>query len=530
MLSMLSATLCTADGAPPTPNSRDALYQYARSRSGPLNKESFCRQGQQTIEVILDVIQPRAALCPGLPTDTDTAHRIAANGNTESLLRLLMDVNAPLPVDDLCEMVESGAGRQWIYTVLLVLAQSGQSKALAYLEYVRDQTARSPSGEDKHLLAFMDNLTNRWACARYYLEKGTVPTPVPAFYESRYDRRPEPFKPGLALETAHASWQASRKGTNDNFTMDDAYLEARLRVLLPRLNYSGACLLMDYSSFGRFHEKALAPLLMAWLSGDRTPLESVWGGRPVCFNIAPQSENTARSVVSQLTAKMTGDLAFAIKCKLALSNSLVLYAFDFSAPEKALAFIVAMKPTEDRQSTWAECLLWLLAKVNRPLSVDERKAMTIAVSIPKQQMLLYSNSTVTNEVDWIAPLARREAGVFAKAMDTPHLSMNVIRGIACNKLSADTNSLLTHIQYAMLHDNDKNIEKLTPEQLAKVSPFIKAMYESSKMQPRRVNVGWLPIIKLVLPDDAQYKAFLKGLAADPEFDSAKSEIEHILKK
>lgn len=505
-----------------------ALLAYTRDYGSKSTgaKLDVCRYGQQTVDMILDFVEHR------YETRGDSRVPLAdikPMGRIDSLLASLNNVNAPLPVDRLGEIVESGVGMTdnrgcKLETTLVLLAQSGHPKGLTYIRYVIDQAARSHADVDKKALPFLRDLTNRWMHANAYLERGVMPPENVRVLRNVYDRRPVPFEVGMALQTMRSCWKPDDAWEQGKlFALTDKHLEAKLRVLLPRLLKPAECLTCEPRYFGRFHEKALAPLLLSWLSGDRQPLETLMGGRPVYFNIGRQDDQSARMAITELLMLMTGDVAFAAKKKMVQDGGTSFVMFDCDDPEKVLPVLSAIEPTRDQRYPWAASVIWTMAKRDRPSSDGERKALARALRVPRMHFGMY-HWTDTNIVGQLAPLARRERDIFVQALEQPHVNRQVMALILSEKLSSDTNSLLAHIKYGMLHYHDNSIDELTPEQFAKLPPFVRAMQETDRVGGRRINMEWLDLLPLVLPEKAAQQKFAEDLAADPEFISASDAI------
>jgi len=437
---------------------------------------------------------------------------------------LLDRIDAPLPVDRLCELVEMGIGapHDWhndpFLAVLSLLASSGHSKGQACIEYCRQISSKPYHLWDRRRLRAIEMHAAKWQAARTFIVEGKVPTGLEIVVEyAKEEPVKRKYQPSPATLAMRRLYVGNPRALEWDGKYDDAYLAERCKATLPLLRDREKCILSTNSGYGRFYEANLAPLIMDWMEGRKEGLEAAWGGPLPDATARTGGDYTQAAMVTSLLDSMTGDSALKAKMLLVRTDRLRdhSHSLRYHDPELWLKELMGL----DANPRIAAALLRGLSEAKRPATPEERKALPGLLSQPR--MVMPAGQAFEEGEDFYIQLAKEEPDAFREALKAEHLSMPVVNAILVEKLYDDKALVLARIEYAMLNDYASSTgSQLTPERLAKMPPDVRARAEERMKQrggapSRRLNSTWLDILKHHFSDTPDELRLLEKLAADP---------------
>lgn len=471
--------------------------------------------------------------------------------NPEYILRLIAKIEAPTPVDRLCEFIEHGLqnnpgrGDTCLDAALWLLAASGHPKGLAYLQYVRDCDAKSFDPDDRFRVARLDDCIQAWETNNRFVRTGQFPKgqTVPEPFVMYRPGRQIAYKPSATTQAMRRAYEEDPQVLAWDGRLDETYLAERLPAVLPAMGDRTRFILGDPNVFGRFYEPVLVPLLLDWHEGRKQPLESLLG-RPL-IEAERVTARMKQEALIPFVRMMTGDIALRIKKDLALNTksltndySVMLACHD---PDKWIGYLLE-RGLEGSAAPRVRAGVALrgLGGLERPFTNEERAHLSKLLTEPRLHLFQWGDWIRGEKDAALRPLAQREPQAFREALKAQHLGSAVMDAILVEKLYDNKQVVFDRIEYAMLHDRDRQIDTMTPEQLkerlAKLPPAARARVEArlknrpSPPKRRNINTNWLDLVVKDLRDDPDGLAFLRRLAGKEEFASQKPMIEQNINK
>ena len=518
---------------------RDEVLKFSREGGSlPQDKrEALLACGERATKAILEVLKTPQVRGGRRAAGTPPSSYTSAVYYRGDLFRLIREIEAPIPVDELCDLIELGM-KDFYGTrsqgVVSLLAQSGTAKARVYIERFRQLAAASASEDDARREKAMEGALATWELCRDYIRTGTVPEAEVSVFSSdgrEFKRHVETTPAMIGMRRAYQEDPGVLKAT---VQMDTPYLERRFRETFPLLRDASRSILSGYPEYGRFYESQLTPLITRWLKGERGDIEKAFGGE-LCHRRQRGGRGAAMRLVRDLVSRMTGDEALAIKLELLSRGSEpdIAYCLGHHDTARWLPQLIAAPTNSSNRRNRAEVVIRTLAALDRPLSQDERTALRERLTVP---LLRFGGLDPPRDGDdgWrVVDLARKEPDLFREALRAEHLSAPVVHAAIETELFDEPAEALPKIRYAMLNDYG-NLQRrpVSPEELAKklarLPAHVRARMKAAQARGvrRRINTGpWCKLLRRHFIDSDAGEKFLAGLLADPEFADGKREFE-----
>ena len=406
---------------------------------------------------------------------------------------------------------------------LRCLAASGHTRGRDLIRYHLSLAKKSHSDADRLWVLHLESYLGLWDVCRECITSGEAPTTQVTLrtYDGKAYQRPyRPAQATLAMRRLYAADAASLDWDRE---IDGDYLQERFQACAPVLRDREKCIQTSHSSFGRFYESLLAPMVLDWLNGKGEALEKAFGGELPKSGYSRDSRRGRVAFVQKLCASMTGPPAAKAKLMLEAESGTTGYGLLCCDPRDWLPDYLKQYGDDAGRAATAITALGML---QRALTDDEADALPPMLSLPRLRFSYRAEEYA------LKPLAQKHPDAFVAALQSPHLSKEVVNTILAEKLSDDRQLILGRIEYGMLHQYDR--AALSPEELAKriakMPPHIRARAMSRMGQPRRrrIDTKWLTIVQTHFAGD-QGVRFLQALAQKKDFASAKRQIESTIR-
>lgn len=448
---------------------------------------------------------------------------------SSSMLRLLHRLDAPVPVDALCRLIEKGLGNRRGYddtldTALSVLAGSGHPQGLAYIKRHRELAEKSRSKYDRSWCLLLRSFEGRWQAANEFITTGKVPEgrTIPVVSSGKLEEKP--YKPSVSTMAMRRQFEADPNCLKWNGKLDADRLAASFAEYAPLLRDKTKSIQTDYGCFGRWYEAILAPMMLAWLEGDVAALEDAFGGPVPAPNQTPVTRTGQVFFLGSLASTMTGQTALEVKKKVIEQDQIHSHASSLEHHDPSLwsgdALALASK-----NGLMVPTVLTSLGKAERELTPKELEALPGLLARPKLRFPDGSEEA-------LAQLARKAPDAFKAALKQQHLSCGIVDAALRAKLTDDVPLILSRIEHGMYNDYAPDFSRIPPERLAKLPAHIRERIEermkSAPTAPRRINTEWLAIIRTHLWHNPDALSSLKRLDADDRFDRGRGPIKECI--
>ena len=359
-----------------------------------------------------------------------------------------------------------------------------------------------------------------WQAAHHFIITGTVTKDEITCYRldgTSFLWRHKPSPPTRAARRAYAQDPTC---LDWDHAIDEDYLKTCLATQAPLLLDPGKCVQSSPAGFGRFHEQYLAQPALDFLNGDKGALLSVFGGTvppPRSFwSSHPKSQEL--HFLEELTRDMTSDAAAQAKLILLRktrgmrTTGCCLLHCD---PEAWLTPFLAEYGSD---SAMAGTALTAFATAGRPLTDSEQAILPKLLSLPCMRFSYKADQYAR------PPLARKYPDAFRVALQSPHISREVVTTALAEGLVDDRKPILERIEYGMLHDYEKEAEMRRPGRRSRG----RRPARGRSARGPRIQTKWLDVVKTHFAGKEGID-FLHRIAQKPEFARGKSQIERAIK-
>jgi hypothetical protein len=525
------AFLQPGSGADPATGKKtldELIFVYDHTNCNP-DENQLVAMGQEAVTAIYDAMYlkvqqggARTAIRPGI-SNIPRQDRYGRLGFAGTVLLVTAKIDAPIPVERLCKLVDEGCcfprgsivGQDVDAAVFRLLAASGHPKALIYLQRCQSLLKNCRTRfVTQEMLATMEQNLAYWKAANTYVRTGT----------SEGD-----YQPVAATRATRAQYQQNPESWGAASPLDDRYLSERLAAVTAMLNNEDKRWFVNLDGIGLWYEALLLPRVQAWLDGDQKPLVAVLGDPAAALAAVGEQNPNPNACVRRLIGNWTDPAALPVFLKLMkadTANDVLPYLLPYK-PE--MWYAEYLKEHAKREKWSGLGLLPIMATFDRPYDDDEKAIMAKALCQPRIPMRPRESGEPADFGAACATLARREPQLFRDALKTEHMSAPVINAILQEKLCDDTGLLLQKIQYAMAHDCERGVNAITPERLAQFPPEIaarvKAGIEQQMKRPKTIEQDWIDLIQSQLKDHQPVLQFLRTFSDDPHFAKSKTQVD-----